>query len=310
MRIVIALGGNALLRRGEALTPENQRRNIAVAAASLAPIARNNALVITHGNGPQVGLLALQSAGYGSSEAYPLDVLDAETEGMVGYLIEQALGNLLPAGRRCACLLTQIEVDPTDPAFQRPSKPIGPLFDEVEARRLADARGWHIARDGEHYRRVVPSPAPIRILELGVIQLLVDQGVIVICAGGGGIPTVRRTDGSLVGVEAVIDKDSASSLLARRLGADAFLMLTDVDAVWTGWREPDARAIRRISPAMVRRYPFAAGSMGPKVEAACAFVEQTGGIAGIGGLADAQAILAGRAGTLVVRDASAISWWD
>ena len=310
MRIVIALGGNALLRRGEALTAENQRRNIAVAAASLAPIARNNALVITHGNGPQVGLLALQSAGYGSSEAYPLDVLDAETEGMVGYLIEQALGNLLPAGRRCACLLTQIEVDPTDPAFQRPSKPIGPLFDEVEARRLADARGWHIARDGEHYRRVVPSPAPIRILELGVIQLLVDQGVIVICAGGGGIPTVRRTDGSLVGVEAVIDKDSASSLLARRLGADAFLMLTDVDAVWTGWREPDARAIRRISPAMVRRYPFAAGSMGPKVEAACAFVEQTGGIAGIGGLADAQAILAGRAGTLVVRDASAISWWD
>jgi carbamate kinase len=310
MRIVIALGGNALLRRGEPLTAENQRRNTLVAATSLAPIARENALIITHGNGPQVGLLALQSAAGGSSETYPLDVLDAETEGMIGYLIEQALDNVLPAGRRSACLLTQIEVDPADPAFQRPSKPIGPLFDEVEARRLADARGWHIARDGEHYRRVVPSPAPIRILELGVIQLLVDQGVIVICAGGGGIPTVRRTDGSLVGVEAVIDKDSASSLLARQLGADAFLMLTDVDAVWTGWGEPDARAIRRISPAMVRRYPFAAGSMGPKVEAACAFVEQTGGIAGIGGLADAQAILAGRAGTLIVRDASTISWWE
>jgi len=310
MRIVIALGGNALLRRGEPLTEENQRRNIAVAAASLAPIARDNALVITHGNGPQVGLLALQSAAYGSSEAYPLDVLDAETEGMIGYLVEQALDNLLPAGRHCASLLTQIEVDPADPAFQKPSKPIGPLFREDEARRLADARGWHIARDGEHYRRVVPSPAPIRILELGVIELLVDQGVIVICAGGGGIPTVRRTDGSLIGVEAVIDKDLASSLLARALGADAFLMLTDVDAVWIDWGEPGARAIQRISPAMIRRYPFATGSMGPKIEAACAFVEQTGGIAGIGGLEDAQAILAGRAGTLVVPDAPATSWWD
>ena len=310
MRIVIALGGNALLRRGEPPTEENQRRNIAVAAASLAPIARDNALVITHGNGPQVGLLALQSAAYGSIEAYPLDVLDAETEGMIGYLIEQALDNLLPAGRRCASLLTQIEVDPADPAFQHPSKPIGPLFGEVEARQLAKARGWHIAHDDGHYRRVVSSPAPMRILELGVIELLVDQGVIVICTGGGGIPTVRKADGSLVGVEAVIDKDLASSLLARELGADVLLMLTDVDAVSTGWGGPAARAIRRISPAMIRRYPFAAGSMGPKVEAACAFVEQTGGIAGIGGLADAQAILAGRAGTLVVPDASEISWWD
>jgi carbamate kinase len=310
MRIVIALGGNALLRRGEPLTEENQRRNIAVAVASLAPIARDNALVISHGNGPQVGLLALQSAAYGSTETYPLDVLDAETEGMVGYLIEQALGNLLPAGRRCASLLTQIEVDPTDPAFQHPSKPIGPLFGEDEARRLAKERGWQIARDGRHYRRVVPSPVPIRILELGVIKLLVDQGVIVICTGGGGIPTVRKADGGLVGVEAVIDKDLASSLLARELGADALLMLTDVNAVSTGWGEPGARAIRRILPAMIRRYLFDAGSMGPKVEAACAFVEQTGGIAGIGELKDAQAILAGRAGTLVVPGASEVSWWD
>lgn len=310
MRIVIALGGNALLRRGEPLTEENQRRNIAVAAASLAPITQDNALVITHGNGPQVGLLAMQSAALGPSAAYPLDVLDAETEGMVGYLIEQALDNLLPAGKRCASLLTQIEVDPADPAFQHPSKPIGPLFGEDEAKQLAEARGWHIARDGAHYRRVVPSPAPIRILEIGVIELLVDQGVIVICAGGGGIPTVRRADGGLVGVEAVIDKDLASSLLARELGADVLLMLTDVDAVSTDWGKPGARAIRRISAAMIRRYRFAAGSMGPKVEAACAFVEQTGGIAGIGGLEDAQAILAGRAGTLVVPEASEVSWWD
>jgi len=309
MLVVIALGGNALLRRDQALTEENQRRNIAVAAASLAPIAQDNALVITHGNGPQVGFLALQSAAYGTSEAYPLDVLDAETEGMIGYLIEQALDNRLPAGRRCASLLTQIEVDPADPAFRHPDKPIGPWYGEDQARQLAKARGWHIAPDGAHYRRVVPSPAPIRILELGIIKLLIDHGVIVICAGGGGIPTVRRADGSLVGVEAVIDKDLASSLLARELGADALLMLTDVDAVCTGWGGPGARAIRRTSPETIRRYPFAAGSMGPKVEAACAFVEQTGGIAGIGGLGDAQAILAGQAGTLVTPDAAEITWW-
>lgn len=310
MRIVTALGGNALLRRGEPLTEDNQRRNIIAAAAALAPIARNHALVITHGNGPQVGLLALQSAADSPSGAYPLDVLDAETEGMIGYLIEQALGNLLPAGRRCASLLTQIEVDPEDPAFQHPSKPIGPQYGEEEARRLAAARGWRIAADGAHYRRVVPSPRPQRILELGVIELLVDQGVIVICAGGGGIPTVRRTDGSLFGVEAVIDKDLASALLARELNADVLLMLTDVDAVFAAWGQPDARAFRRISPAQLRRYTFAAGSMAPKVEAACDFVERTGGVAGIGRLRDAAAILAGNAGTRITRDAPATAWWD
>ena len=310
MRIVIALGGNALLRRGEPLTEENQRRNIAVAAASLAPFAQDYALVITHGNGPQVGLLAMQSAAFGYSEAYPLDVLDAETEGMVGYLIEQALGNLLPAGRHCASLLTQIEVDPADPAFRHPNKPIGPLFGKDEAEQLANARGWHIARDGAHYRRVVASPRPKRILELGVIELLVEQGVIVICAGGGGIPTVRRSDGGMVGIEAVIDKDLASSLLAQELGADALLMLTDVDAVWTDWGQPGTRAIRCISPERIRRFQFAAGSMAPKVEAACEFVERTGGIVGIGGLTDAEAILAGRAGTLIVPDASETTWWN
>ena len=299
MRIVIALGGNALLRRGEPLTEENQRHNIAVAAASLAPITQNNALVITHGNGPQVGLLAMQSAALGPSAAYPLDVLDAETEGMVGYLIEQALDNLLPAGKRCASLLTQIEVDPADPAFQQPSKPIGPLFGEDEAKQLAEARGWHIARDGEHYRRVVASPRPLRILELGVIELLVEQCVIVICAGGGGVPTVRRRDGSLVGVEAVIDKDLASALLARTLKADALLLLTDVDAVYADWETPQARAIHHTAPQALRKLAFAPGSMAPKVEAACEFVEHTGHIAGIGRLADAGAILNGTAGTTI-----------
>ena len=310
MRIVIALGGNALLRRGEPLTAENQRHNVAIAAQALAPIAADHELVITHGNGPQVGLLALQSTAYKSAEAFPLDVLDAETEGMIGYLIEQELSNLLPAEQRCATLLTQIEVDSADPAFRHPSKPIGPLYDEDTARQLAEARGWDIAPDGDGFRRVVPSPRPQRILELPVIELLIDQGVIVICAGGGGIPTVRRVDSSLVGVEAVIDKDLASALLARELHADLFLMLTDVAAVWRDWGQPDARALHRISPAAIRRFTFAPGSMAPKVEAACRFVEQTGGVAGIGRLEDAAALLTGKAGTLITNEAAEIEWWD
>ena len=310
MRILIALGGNALLRRGEPLTAENQRRNLKTAAKALAPIARGHDLVITHGNGPQVGLLALQGAGCGPEEARPLDILDAETEGMIGYLIEQELGNLLPAGQPCATLLTQIEVDADDPAFDAPTKPIGPVYTEAEARRLARRLGWRIAPDGASYRRVVPSPRPGRILELGVIELLIDQGVVVICAGGGGIPVVRRKDGSLVGIEAVIDKDLASSLLARALKADAFLMLTDVNGVHEAWGTPRARAIRSISPRAIRRFSFAPGSMGPKVEAACEFAGQTGGIAGIGRLEDAQAILRGEAGTLIRRDADRILWWD
>jgi carbamate kinase len=236
-------------------------------------------------------------------------VLDAETEGMIGYLIEQELANLLP-GRRCATLLTQIEVDPTDSAFRHPSKPIGPVYREDEARRLAAERGWVIARDGERYRRVVASPRPQRILELGVIELLVRQRVVVICAGGGGIPVVARPDGSLVGVEAVIDKDLATSLLARSLVAETLLMLTDVRAVSDRWNTSAARAIRRASPRVLRAMSFAPGSMGPKVEAACEFVERTGGIAGIGALEDAAAILAGEAGTTVARDATDTLWWD
>ena len=306
MRVVVALGGNALLRRGEALTADNQRRNVRLAAQSLAPIALEHALVISHGNGPQVGLLALQGYAYKPEEAYPLDVLDAETEGMIGYLIEQELDNLLPPQRRCATLLTQIEVDAADPAFQHPAKPIGPVYSETEARRLAVEKGWQIAADGAHYRRVVASPRPKRILELGVIQLLMEQGIVVICAGGGGIPVVQRADGSLIGVEAVIDKDFASALLARELGVDALLMLTDVDAVYRDWGTPAARAIRRAAPQALRRLEFAAGSMAPKVQAACEFVEQTGAKAGIGRLDEAEAILRGEAGTVITRDVADI----
>lgn len=298
MRILAALGGNALLRRGEALTLENQRRNIRLAAEALAPLAQENQLVVTHGNGPQVGLLALQGAAYKSDEAYPLDVLDAETEGMIGYLIEQELSNLLPECRY-ATLLTQIEVEARDPAFGAPSKPIGPVYSEEEARRLAEQRGWSIARDNDRFRRVVPSPKPVRILELEIIEWLVNRGVVVICAGGGGIPVVRREDGSLIGVEAVIDKDMASALLASSLRADVFLTLTDVEGVYDRWGDPGARLIRHTTPDALRKFHFAPGSMGPKVEAACRFVEQSGGIAGIGALKDAQAILKKAAGTWI-----------
>ena len=310
MRIVIALGGNALLHREQALTAENQRHNVKIAAEALAPITREHQLVITHGNGPQVGLLALQDSAYKEDVHYPLDILDAETEGMIGYLIEQEMNNLLPASHRCATLLTQTEVDPHDPAFRHPTKPIGPVYSAAEARRIAEVRGWTIAPDGKLFRRVVPSPRPQRILELAVIKLLVEKQVIVICAGGGGIPVICRDDGHLVGVEAVIDKDSASSLLARELEADAFIMLTDVEAVYKNWGRPNAAALRRISTRKIRQFEFAAGSMAPKVEAACEFVEQTGGLAGVGRLQDAQAIITGEAGTVITREATDTLWWD
>lgn len=310
MRIVVALGGNALLHRGEPLTAENQRHNVKIAAQALAPFTREHELIISHGNGPQVGLLALQGLAYKSAESYPLDILDAETEGMIGYLIEQELTNLLASNKHCATLLTQIEVDANDPAFKHPSKPIGPVYNKADAHRLAKQRGWSIAPDGNHYRRVVPSPRPKRIFELPVIELLVQRNVVVICAGGGGIPVLCRDDGSLVGVEAVIDKDLASSLLAKELHADALLMLTDVDAVYKDWNQADARAIRRIAPGAIKQFAFAAGSMQPKVQAAVEFVETTGGIAGIGKLQHAQTILHGEAGTVIAKDVNEIQWWD
>lgn len=302
MRVVVALGGNALLQRGEALSADNQRRNVRTAAAALATLAREHQLLITHGNGPQVGLLALQDAAGREDEHYPLDVLGAESEGMIGYLVEQEMSNLLGAEQRFATLLTQTEVDPRDPAFASPSKPIGPLYAAAEAERIAAARGWRIAPDGDAFRRVVPSPRPRRILELEVIRLLIEHGVIVICTGGGGIPVVRRDDGQLFGVEAVIDKDAASALLADQLDAQALLMLTDVDAVYLGWGNQGAAAIRRTSAAALRGHDFAEGTMAPKVQAACDFAERSGGIAGIGRLQDAEAILAGEAGTLVTAD--------
>ncbi|HEX9182914.1 MAG TPA: carbamate kinase [Burkholderiales bacterium] len=298
MKVVIALGGNALLKRGEPPTAAAQRANVARAAQAVAGVARAHAIVVTHGNGPQVGLLALQAEASARVPPYPLDILDAETEGMIGYLIEQELASRLP-GRRVATLLTQIEVAANDPAFARPSKPIGPTYTAAEAQRLTQSRGWTVGLDGNAWRRVVPSPEPLRILEVATIRLLVDAGVIVICAGGGGIPVVVTPAGGIHGVEGVIDKDLAAALLARELDAEALLLLTDVDAVYRNWNTSAASPLRVTTARELRQERFAPGSMGPKVEAACRFVEATGGFAGIGRLEDALEILEGRRGTNV-----------
>lgn len=301
MRLVVALGGNALLRRGEPMRPEVQRANVRTACRALAPVAMTHELVVSHGNGPQVGLLALQSSAWSPEEASPLDVLGAATEGWIGYLIEQELANLLPPEQELATVLTMVEVDPDDPAFADPTKPIGPVYTAEEAARLAREKGWEMKPDGAHHRRVVPSPEPKRILELATIRLLIEHGCVVICAGGGGIPTVVEPESQrLVGVEAVIDKDRASALLARLLDADLFVMATDVDGVYLDWGTPQARRLDQVTPDELERHAFAAGSMGPKVEAACAFVRATGHRAAIGALEDLPGIIAGTAGTSVV----------
>lgn len=297
MLIIVALGGNALLRRAEPMTAENQRANIVRAAAVLADlVGEGHSIVITHGNGPQVGLLALQAAATSDGGAFPLDVLGAESAGMIGYVIEQELSNLLKQ-KLFATLLTQVKVDPHDPAFAHPTKPIGPVYDEATARRLASERGWQIAPDGDKWRRVVPSPRPLEIMEASVISFLVERGVIVICTGGGGVPVIAREDGSLCGVEAVIDKDLASSLLARQLKADMLLMLTDVDAVYVDYGTAAARPLRRVTSTEISGRNFPAGSMGPKVGAAIEFAEATGKPAAIGKLDDAVEIVRGERGT-------------
>jgi carbamate kinase len=299
MRTVVALGGNALLRRGEPAEAAVQRANVATAAQSVGGLALSEEIVVTHGNGPQVGLLALQAEAYAAVSPYPLDVLGAESEGMIGYMLEQELRNRLP-GREVGTLLTQVLVDPADPAFERPTKPVGPVYDEATALRLRAERGWTIARDGEHFRRVVPSPRPVDILGLPNIEALIEAGTLVICAGGGGIPVMLDPAGALRGVEGVIDKDLAAALLAERVCAGRLLMLTDVEAVVRDWGTPAAEPIRRASVDELRALDFASGSMGPKVEATCRFVERTGGTAAIGRLDDAARILAGEAGTQVV----------
>jgi carbamate kinase len=302
MRIVLALGGNALLRRSDPMTTEVQRRNVRIAARAIAPLAAEHDLVVVHGNGPQVGLLSLQAEAYDGAEPYPLDVLDAGTQGMIGYLIQQELRALLPLGSPVVTLLTMVAVDPADPAFGNPTKFVGPVYEKDAADALAAARGWSFRQDGAAWRRVVPSPRPVQILEIRPVTWLLERGAVVICAGGGGIPTVLPTAGSseLLGVEAVIDKDFASELLAEDVGADLLVMATDVDGVYLGWGTAGQRRLGKVTAEELAGHEFPAGSMGPKVEAATRFATRTGKRAAIGALDDIAGIVSGTAGTSVV----------
>lgn len=300
--IVVALGGNALLRRSEPMTAAAQRANVRIACKALAPLAEEYNLVIAHGNGPQVGLLALQAAAYMDVEPYPLDVLGAQTQGMIAYMVEQELGNVLPLEHPIATVLTMVEVDPNDPAFDDPTKFVGPWYDEASAQELIDAKGWVFKRDGEAWRRVVASPEPKQVFEIAPIRWLMEKGTVVICAGGGGIPTVYTPDGTrtLVGIEAVIDKDYAAELLAEKLDADIFIMATDAEGVFTDWGTPEQKLLGCVTPKELALHEFPAGSMGPKVKAAVRFVNATGGRAAIGRLEDITAIARGEVGTNIV----------
>ncbi|MCF3098666.1 carbamate kinase [Aeromonas australiensis] len=296
--VVVALGGNALLRRGEPLEADIQRKNIATAAKTIALIAQEYNVVLVHGNGPQVGLLALQNSAYTKVSPYPLDVLGAESQGMIGYMLIQELKNLMPS-RNVTALLTQVQVDPQDPAFANPTKFIGPVYEEAEARALAAEKQWAVKADGKFFRRVVPSPLPQRIVEGDAIETLIAQGHLIICTGGGGIP-VTWNGQTLTGIEAVIDKDMSAAYLAKQIKADALLILTDADAVYLDWGKPTQHPLRITSPDELAGVKFDAGSMGPKVEASCEFVKATGGMVGIGSLEDGLAILKGEAGTNIV----------
>jgi carbamate kinase len=299
-----------LLQRGQPLTAENQRGNIRVAVKQLAAVHKNNQLVIAHGNGPQVGLLALMDAAYTAVDPYPLDVLGAETVGMIGYMIEQELGNIIPFHDHIITVLTQVLVDQKDPAFEHPTKPVGPIYSKEEAERLKKDKGWAIAPDGDNFRRVVPSPLPQRIIEIEVIKTLVDSGVVVICAGGGGIPTAYDDDKKLFGIEAVIDKDLASGLLSKELGAEMFVMLTDVASVYVDFGTENQKAIKAAHPDVLEKMDFAAGSMGPKVLGACQFVRETGNQSAVGQLSDLTRIITGDAGTTISNDVDGIEYWD
>ena len=293
--VVLALGNNALDRPGEPFDPSGRRRSLRAAAQAVAEVASEHRVVVTHGNGPQVGLLGGAST---QLTPYALDVLDAESEGMVGYLFEQELGRYLPR-ERLATILTQVLVDADDRAFSQPTIPIGPLLDETDARRIARARGWAVAPYGAGWRRLAPSPEPRKIVELEAIRILVSHGIVVTCAGGGGIPVTHHQDGGLIGVEAVIDKDLAAGLLASELDADALILLTDVDAVCEAWGTDSARRIGTTTTAELRRLALPPRSMGPKVEAICRFIHAGGRLGAIGALTDAAALVRGEVGTVV-----------
>ena len=308
MKIVIALGGNALLKRGEPMTAENQRENVKTACAQIARVYDGNQLIITHGNGPQVGLLALQNNAYKEVPMYPLDVLGAETAGMIGYMIQQELSNTVPGSASIATVLTQIQVDPKDPAFQKPSKPVGPVYSKEEADKIAAEKGWTMAPDNDKYRRVVASPKPVNIFGLEPLKTLIDNKYIVVCGGGGGIPTWIDDKGKQHGAEAVIDKDLATALLATLIDADLFVIATDVDGAYLDWGKPEQKRITLAAPDAALAFGFASGSMGPKIEAAANFAKATGKDAVIGALADIEQIVAGKAGTRISGKAEGVTY--
>lgn len=302
MKVVIALGGNALLRRGERADADVQMANVRIAAKAVAEIAKEHNVVLTHGNGPQVGLLALQADAYKDVTPYPFDVLGAESQGMIGYMVAQCVGNDLP-DRQVVNIITQTEVDPNDPAYSDPRKFVGPVYDKETAEKLAAERGWTIAADGKYFRRVVPSPQPKKIVEIDTIRQLVDSGAMVIASGGGGIPVIRNEQGRLEGSEAVIDKDMSASIMAAELDADALLILTDAPSIALDWGTPDQKEIKEVSPEKLQEYGFAKGSMGPKVEAVCRFANTGKGFGAVGRLEDALDILNGKAGTIIRKGA-------
>ena len=315
MRIVVALGGNALLKRGEPMTAQNQSANIRLAAEQLAKVKPKNELIISHGNGPQVGLLALQHAAYYAQdskiEPYPLDVLVSQTVGMIGYMLQQELTNLLPT-TPTQTLVTQVIVDEHDPAFSKPSKPIGQVYTQAEAEKLAAEKGWTVMPDGQYYRRAVPSPKPQDVTGINAVKALLAQDHIVICGGGGGVPCVKNAQGQLTGVEAVVDKDLATAVIANQLDADLFIIATDVNAACVNFQKEGERKIAKANPAALEALSaeFAAGSMGPNVQAVINFVKATGKDAAIGSLADIEDIVAGKAGTRVSLSANEVVFYE
>ncbi len=309
MRIVIALGGNAMLQRGQPLEASIQRENIRKAAEVIARVSQNHEVILTHGNGPQVGLLALQNAAYDKVSPYPLDVLGAETAGMIGYMMEQELYNQMP-GAQVATLVTQTLVDNNDPAFQDPTKFVGPVYSKDEAEALAAEKNWAIKADGEYFRRVVPSPLPSSIIEVNIIKQLSEMGTLVICSGGGGVPVRKDEDGKLHGVEAVVDKDLTAALLAEQLSADALIIMTDVNAVCINFGQPDQEKIHKASTTTIRELNFPAGSMGPKIDSCANFVEKGGRFAAIGSLYDVEQIVTGQAGTWITDEIEGISFYS
>lgn len=299
MRILVALGGNALLERGDKPDAAIQRRHVRRAARAVAPLAREHELIVCHGNGPQVGLLALQSeADAALSRPYPLDVLGAQTQGMIGYWLVQELRN---AGvtQPVVCLVTQVVVAAADLATSAPTKFIGPVYSEHRAHHLARERGWTVAQDGKMWRRVVPSPQPQRVLELPAVRRLLETRAVVICGGGGGVPVIEEDSGELVGVEAVIDKDATAAAIALAIAADRMLLLTDVPAVMRDFGTPDAVPIPSLTLAELADMSFPAGSMGPKIAACRRFTEESGNPSAVGALEDAVAVLTGTAGTTI-----------